>query len=86
MIDGLHTNIQNRTMKPLAIDLSKVGWGQEGEGNLINVQCKAIQNCHNEYPLINEYILIKKIKRFLKFHFTPFRMVVIKNTNNNKCW
>jgi hypothetical protein len=30
-------------------------WG----GNLINVQCKTIQNCHNESSLYNEYILIK---------------------------
>jgi hypothetical protein len=24
-----------------------------------NVQCKAIPNCHNEFPIYNEYILIK---------------------------
>jgi hypothetical protein len=45
--------------KPLAIALS--GWGQEGDGgdDLTNVQCKPIWNCHNEFPLYNEYILIK---------------------------
>jgi hypothetical protein len=29
------------------------------EGDLTNVQYKPIQNCHNESPLYNEYILIK---------------------------
>jgi hypothetical protein len=28
-------------------------------GDLTNVQYKATQNCHNESPLYNEYILIK---------------------------
>jgi hypothetical protein len=39
-------------IKPLAIALSGVVMGlQEGddEVNLNNVQCKAIQNCHNEF-------------------------------------
>jgi hypothetical protein len=46
------------------------------EGDLTNVQYKPIQNCHNESPLYNEYILIKmkeetlslksKILQFLK--------------------
>jgi hypothetical protein len=27
-----------------------------------------------------------KIKTTLRFHFTPVRMAIIKNTNNNKCW
>jgi hypothetical protein len=31
----------------------------DDEGNLTNVQYKAIQNCHNESPLYNKYILIK---------------------------
>jgi hypothetical protein len=34
----------------------------DGGGVLTNVQCKAIQNCHNESPLYNEYILIKMKK------------------------
>jgi hypothetical protein len=33
--------------------------GVDGWGNLTNVQCKAIQNCHKESPLYNEYMLIK---------------------------
>jgi hypothetical protein len=48
-------------MRPLATSLrevGKVGWG-EGEGDLTNVQCKAIRNCHIESPLYNEYILTK---------------------------
>jgi hypothetical protein len=31
-------------------------WGREGEivggGNLTNVQCKSIWNCHNEFPSV----------------------------------
>jgi hypothetical protein len=27
-----------------------------------------------------------QIKTTLRFHFTSVRMVIIKNTNNNKCW
>jgi hypothetical protein len=49
-------------IKSLAIALSGVGrlrWG-DGRGNLTNVQYKPIWNCHNESPLYNEYILIKK--------------------------
>jgi hypothetical protein len=33
--------------------------GADGGGDLTNVQCKPIQNCHNESSLYNEYILIK---------------------------
>jgi hypothetical protein len=48
-------------MKPLAIALSgeQRDWGREeedGEGNLTNVQCKANQNCDNEFsPLFLIY-------------------------------
>jgi hypothetical protein len=31
MVDGLHIHIRNRTMKPLAIALSGVGRGLQGE-------------------------------------------------------
>jgi hypothetical protein len=47
--DGLHILLRNRTVEPLA--LSRIGRGQRGRdgvGNLTNVQCKPIQNCHNE--------------------------------------
>jgi hypothetical protein len=59
MTDGLHIPIQNRIMKPLGIALSGVrgDWGGDYGGNLINVQCEALQNCHNESLLYSKYIL-----------------------------
>jgi hypothetical protein len=45
-------------MKSFATALSGAARGG-GESNLTNVQCKAIENYHNEFPLYNEYILIK---------------------------
>jgi hypothetical protein len=27
-----------------------------------------------------------QIKTTLRFHFTPVRLAIIKNTTNNKCW
>jgi hypothetical protein len=27
-----------------------------------------------------------QIKTTLRFHFTPVRIAIIKNNNNNKCW
>jgi hypothetical protein len=27
-----------------------------------------------------------QIKATLRFHLSPVRMTIIKNTNNNKCW
>jgi hypothetical protein len=63
MVDGLHVLIRNKTMKLLAIALSGV-WrklrGRDSKGDLPNVQYKPIWNCHNESPLLNEYILSKK--------------------------
>jgi hypothetical protein len=50
-------------MKPLAIALSGVVRGFQGRGdgggNLTNIQCKSIRNWHNDFPLNNEYMLIK---------------------------
>jgi hypothetical protein len=53
-------------MKSLTIALSGAEMGVGGvdsRGNLSNIQCKAIQNCHNESFLYNEYILIKMKKQ-----------------------
>jgi hypothetical protein len=33
--------------------------GADGGGDLTNVQCKAIQNCHNEFPPVHECMLKK---------------------------
>jgi hypothetical protein len=62
MVDGLHILIWNSTKKPLAIALNEEGGGGGGEGrcDLTNVQCKPIQNYHNEAPMYYEYILLKK--------------------------
>jgi hypothetical protein len=67
MIDGLHILIWKRTKKDLAIALSGVGRDlkkRDSGDDLTNVQYKPIWNFHNESPLCNEYVLIKKI--FLK--------------------
>jgi hypothetical protein len=42
--------------------LQKESFGENSGNNLTNVQCKAIQNWHNESPLYNEYMLIKMKK------------------------
>jgi hypothetical protein len=65
MVEGLHILMQNRTKKFLAIVLGGAGRelrGRESGSDLTNVQYKPIWNCHNECPLYNEYILIKKEK------------------------
>jgi hypothetical protein len=44
MVDGLHIHIQNRTVKPLAIALSRVRrrlqWEGDGRGEINNVNVK----------------------------------------------
>jgi hypothetical protein len=69
VVDGLHTHMQNRMMKPRVIALNGVERGVKGGrwwDDLINVQCKPIQNCHNESLLYSEYILIKMKKKTRK--------------------
>jgi hypothetical protein len=58
-------------MKPPTIALSGARKGlQEGDGggDLTNIQCKAIQNCHNDSPPYNEYILIKMGKKITEHY------------------
>jgi hypothetical protein len=50
MVDGLHLQIQNRTMKSLSIALSGIRRGWRGEGGGKSTNAKAIQNCHTESP------------------------------------
>jgi hypothetical protein len=62
VVDGLHIPIRNRTKKSLSIDLSEVGrrlQGRDNGGNVNNVHDKSNQNYHYEFPLYNEYILLK---------------------------
>jgi hypothetical protein len=64
MIYELHIPIWNRAKKPFAIALSGVGRRAEGRDNgrnVNNVQYKSNWNCHYEYSLYNEYILLKFI-------------------------
>jgi hypothetical protein len=54
-----------KEVKPLAIALCGVGRGGPREerdcgGDLTNIQCEPIWNCHNESSLHNKYILIIK--------------------------
>jgi hypothetical protein len=59
MVDRFCMHIWNKTMKHSAVVLSGGGWGGRWWGWSNYVQCKASQNCHNESPLHNEYMLIK---------------------------
>jgi hypothetical protein len=62
MVDGFHIFIWNRTKKPLAIALNGMGrkLRERGVGgDVTNVQYKPNQICHCEFPLYNEYIIIK---------------------------
>jgi hypothetical protein len=43
-----------------------VGGVEDGGGNLTNVQYEAVWSCHNESPLISEYVLIKMAKNKIK--------------------
>jgi hypothetical protein len=66
MVDRLHIHIWNWTMKPLAIVLRGAGKGLgmgRWWGDLTNVLCKPIQNCHSESPRYHECILIKMKKK-----------------------
>jgi hypothetical protein len=46
--------------------------GRDGGGDLTNVQCEPMWNCHNEFPLHNKYIWIKKKFRNQKGNNTEF--------------
>jgi hypothetical protein len=57
MVDGLHIFTQNRTMKPLATALSRVGARVEGEiwwGQSNQWTCNPIQNHHHQSTLYNK--------------------------------
>jgi hypothetical protein len=50
--------------------------GGDGRSNVTNVQCKAFQNCCNESPLCNEYILIKMEEKILTIKHPEICIVV----------
>jgi hypothetical protein len=42
---------------------------------------KHIKNAHHHWPIKE-----MQIKTTLRFHLTPVRIAIIKNTTNNRCW
>jgi hypothetical protein len=65
MVGGYHLFIQNETF----CNCFKWDWkrleltGRNGEDDLTNIQYKPIWNCHNEFPLYNEYKSNKNCKK-----------------------
>jgi hypothetical protein len=55
----LHEIEQRNLLHLLSVGQGVDQGGRDGASNLINVKYKPIWNCHNEYPMYNEYILIK---------------------------
>jgi hypothetical protein len=70
MVDVVHILIQNRKWNLLQLFQvgQEGGWGGHGEGDQNNVQCKVIQNYHNQSSPYSEYMLIKMTKS----HLTTF--------------
>jgi hypothetical protein len=71
-------------MKPLAIALSEAvrGFrGRDDRGDLTNIQCKPIQNCHNESLLCNEYIIIRIKQNLLSSHIAVTRYTKLSTDN-----
>jgi hypothetical protein len=89
VVDGLHIPIWNRTKKPFAIALSGVRrWlrGRDDGDSVTKWQYNSNQNCHYDSTPVNEYILIKIIKKrkekFLshvleRFPWQKFGLIVI---------
>jgi hypothetical protein len=66
----------NELIKKRANELNRTFSKEE-----IQMAKKHMKQC-SASPAINEM----QIKTILRFHLTPVRIAIIRNTNNNRCW